>query len=47
MDMEENLINEICKDLKWHEKFRLKLFKNLFLKIYNNERTKIVNALLK
>lgn len=43
--MENDVVKEIVKKLKWHEKIIVKLFKKIFLKVYNNTRVSIINAI--
>ena len=44
----ENLVvKEICKNLKWYERIIVKMFKKIFLKVYHNQRIKMLNILFK
>lgn len=45
--MEENVVEEIVKELNWYEKIIVKIFKKIFIKVYNNMRLNIVNSLIK
>lgn len=44
--MEKLIVEEICKNLKWHEKIFVKIFRRLFIKIYNKQRIKCINLIL-
>ena len=44
--MENLIIEEICKNLKWYERIVVRLFKHTFIKVYNETREKIVNCIL-
>jgi len=44
--MEKLIVEEICKNLKYYEKIIVKAHAKLFIKVYNNERIKTINALL-
>ena len=45
--MEKEILREIMKECKWYEKIIVKLFKKLFIRIYNNMRISCINAMLK
>ena len=32
--MEKDIVEDICKDLKWYERIIVKLFKNIFIDTY-------------
>lgn len=40
------LIKEIMENLNWKERIVVKIFKKIILKVYHNERIKIINKLL-
>lgn len=44
--MEKLIVEELCKNLKWHEKIIVTIFKRTFIKAYNNQRLKTINLLL-
>ena len=44
--MEKLIVEEICKNLKWHEKIIVTILKKTFIKAYNNQRLKTINLLL-
>lgn len=44
--MEKEIVEIICKNLKWYECLIVKLNKTLFMKIYNNIRGEIIKAML-
>ena len=46
-EMEKLIVEEICKNLKWNERFIVKVFKDVFVKVYHMERIKIFNILHK
>ena len=37
--MEKLIVEEICKNLKWHEKIIVTIFKRTFIKTYNVKDT--------
>ena len=46
--MEKDIIEEIVKECEnWKERLLVRLFPNLFIKVYNEVRIEIVNILLK
>lgn len=44
--MEKDVVKEICKNLKWHEKIVVVIFNKIFVKVYHRQRIKYVNWLL-
>lgn len=45
--MEEEIIENLCSNLKWYERILIRLFSNTFIKVYHKTREDIVSALLK
>ena len=41
--MENDIIKEICEDLKWYEKIIVKFFKGTFTRVYHQIRRNIFN----
>lgn len=41
--MEEYVVEEIIRDLKWHERIVVKVFKKIFVKIYRMGMIKCFN----
>ena len=44
--MENLIVEEICKNLKWYERVVVKLFSKTFVKVYHKTRADIVNNML-
>ena len=44
--MEKEIVEIICKKLKWYECLVVKLNKKIFIKVYNNIRGEIIKAIL-
>ncbi len=44
--MEEEVLREINKNLKWYEKIVVKVFANIFIKVYHTTRESIITKLL-
>lgn len=46
MEKENEVINEILEKCNWRERIIVKIFKKVILKVYHNERIKIINKFL-
>ena len=46
MEKENEVINEILKKCNWKERIIVKIFRKVILKVYHNERIKIINKFL-
>ena len=46
MELEKVVIEEILKKCNWKERIVVKIFKKVILKVYHNERIKIINKFL-
>lgn len=44
--MENLIVEEICKNLKWYEIIVVRLFRHTFVKVYHEIRENIVNCML-
>lgn len=45
--MEEYIVREITRELKWYEKIVVKVFKRIAVKVYNCARISTINAIKK
>ncbi len=45
-EIENGILDELIKNCRWYEKIIIKLFKRLFIRCYNIERTIIANIFL-
>ena len=44
--MEKLIVKEICKNLKWYERIVVRVFKNIFIKVYHIGRILMFNRKL-
>lgn len=44
--MENLVVEEICKNLKWYERVIVRMFRKTFIKVYHNTRESVVNTML-
>ncbi len=44
--MEKEIIENLCKNLKWHERIIVKLFNKTFIKTYHKARLNAINSIL-
>lgn len=44
--MENLIVEEICKNLKWHERIIVRLFRNTFIEVYHMGRIVVFNKKL-